>query len=474
MFNGTIYPMDTTNLKVGIYARISDDKDGQQTATARQMEDCRAFAGRKGWEVADEFEDIDTSAYLRGVKRPEFERMLTALREGNISGVVVWKLDRLTRQQRDLVRVIEACEPHRAFVASVMEPIDTRESYGQFVAELLVAQARMESANSSTRGRRKAQEQREKGMPPPCGKRCFGYAMAYTQVVPEEAAIIREVRDRLFAGEGLYGICSDLEARGILGTQGHAWRTNILKRLLVGPSIAGVREGDGKRYPGTWQAIISPEDSDRLRAMLNPRPGAPRRSPARRYLLTGFMRCGRCDHRMAGHVGSDGHRRYVCGKQPGYPNCGRMSIRTEPVDDMVREMLMVAVDDTALAEALHARGDQDDGLLEAIRRDEGSLETLSRDFYVEQILTREEFLAARDGLVTRLEANRTRLSRRDGRGAVGTFLGRGETLRQAWEAGSNDWRRSVVGALLDHVVILPGLPGRIASNPDRVKPVWRY
>ena len=466
--------MEPLTPKVGIYARISDDKDGQQTATARQMEDCRAFAERKGWEVADVFEDVDISAFDAKAKRPQFLRMLEALRTGEINGVVVWKLDRLTRQQRDLVRVFEACEPHKAFVASVMEPIDTRETYGQFVAELLVAQARMESANSSTRGRRKAQEQREKGVPPPCGKRCFGYTMAYTGVVPEEAAIIREVRDRLFAGEGLYGICGDLEARGIVGTQGHAWRTNILKRLLTGPSIAGVREGDGKRYPGTWPAIISPEDSDRLRAMLNRRPGAPRRSPARRYPLTGFMKCGRCGHRMAGHVSSDGHRRYVCGKQPGYPNCGRMSVRAEPVEDMVREMLIVAVDDAALAAALHARGDQDDGLVEAVRRDESAMETLSRDFYVEQILTREEFLAARDGLVSRLEANRTRLSRRDGSGAVGTFLGHGETLRQAWEAGSNDWRRSVVGALLDHVVILPGHPGRIASNPDRVKPVWRY
>src|SRR5487761_2383837 len=156
--------MDEKQLQVGLYARISEDRDGQQTATARQMEDARAMAARKGWEVADTFEDVDISAYNTRARRPEFERMLVALRDGEIDGVVVWKLDRLTRQQRDLVRVMEACEAHKAFVASVMEPLDTRESYGQFVAELLVAQARMESANSSTRGRRKAQEQREQGM----------------------------------------------------------------------------------------------------------------------------------------------------------------------------------------------------------------------------------------------------------------------------------------------------------------------
>ncbi len=79
------------------------------------------------------------SAFKAAVHRPEFERLLNALRSEEIGGVVVWKLDRLTRQQRDLVRVMEACEAQKAFIASASEPIDTREPHGQFVAELLVA-----------------------------------------------------------------------------------------------------------------------------------------------------------------------------------------------------------------------------------------------------------------------------------------------------------------------------------------------
>ena len=58
--------------------------------------------------------------------------------------------------------------------------IDTSQSYGQFIAELLVAQARMESANTSARQMRKAQEQREQGLPPSNGRRCFGYNRGYT------------------------------------------------------------------------------------------------------------------------------------------------------------------------------------------------------------------------------------------------------------------------------------------------------
>ncbi len=81
--------MDPKQPRVGVYARISDDRDGQQTATARQMEDCRTFAERSGWEVADVFEDVDISAFSTKAKRPEFLRMLESLRTGNLDGVLV-------------------------------------------------------------------------------------------------------------------------------------------------------------------------------------------------------------------------------------------------------------------------------------------------------------------------------------------------------------------------------------------------
>jgi DNA invertase Pin-like site-specific DNA recombinase len=466
--------MTESTLRVGIYARISEDKDGRQTATARQMDDARAFAARKGWEVVDVFEDVDITAFSARVRRPQFERMLDALRAGDLDGIVVWKLDRLSRQQRDLARVLEACEAQKAFVASVTEPIDTRETYGQFVAELLIAQARMESANTSTRQRRKAQQQRELGLPPTNGKRCFGYDRTYTSIVPEEAAVLREVRDRILAGETLWSICGDLEARGVRGTQGNAWRPHILKRLLCSATITGAREHDGQRYAGAWTPIISPDDGRRLRLLLNKRPGGPRSAPARRYLLTGFVRCGRCGGRMAAHARSETSRAYVCQRMPGAVNCGSMSVRAEPLEELVGAMLVVAVDDAGLVEAMRAKGDVDDGLLESVRRDEEALETLARDFYVDQLVSRDEFLAARDGLAKRLEANRARLAKRDGRGVVGPYVGDGQTLAHAWAAGSLAWRRSVVGALLDRVEILPGKPGRRPFDPARVKPVWRY
>ncbi|MCZ7577020.1 MAG: recombinase family protein [Dehalococcoidia bacterium] len=464
--------MEETALRVGVYARISLDRDGQQTATARQMQDAHEFAARRDWVIADVFEDIDLSAFDLSKKRPEFERMLATLVNGEIDGVLVWKFDRLTRQQRDLARVLEACAPHKGFIASVTEPIDTREPHGQFVAELLVAQARMESANTSARQRRKAQEQREQGLPPTNGKRCFGYDQRYTRVMEDEVAIIREARDRLFAGESLRSICMDLNERGVRSTDGNGVRDHIFKRLLVSPTIAAERELAGKRYPGNWPAIITPAESRQLGVLLNKRT-LKRESPARRYLLTGLIRCANCGGRMRAHAKADGYRRYVCTRSPGYPNCGSMSIVATPVEELVREMIVAAVNDERLREQVLSDGTVDQGLVESIRADERALEELATDYYVERAITREEFAVAREALNGRIEGLRLRLARQSQSRVLGDIVSRPHAIDQVWETAGLDWRRSVIAALIDHVSIRAGEPGRRPFDPNRVRPVWR-
>jgi DNA invertase Pin-like site-specific DNA recombinase len=57
--------------------------------------------------VTEVVEDVDISAYQTKAKRPAFERLLVSIRNGDVDGVVVWKLDRLSRQQPDLVRVMK-------------------------------------------------------------------------------------------------------------------------------------------------------------------------------------------------------------------------------------------------------------------------------------------------------------------------------------------------------------------------------
>lgn len=56
---------------VAVYARISQDRSGDELGVTRQLEDCRAEAERRGWTVAEEYVDDDVSAFS-GRKRPAY------------------------------------------------------------------------------------------------------------------------------------------------------------------------------------------------------------------------------------------------------------------------------------------------------------------------------------------------------------------------------------------------------------------
>lgn len=463
----------TSPFRVGIYARISEDRYGDQTATARQLEDCRAFVERKGWVLVDTFEDVDISAYNKRAKRPEFERMLVAIKAGEMDGIVVWKLDRLTRQQRDLVRVIEACEPHKAFIASVMEPIDTRDIHGQFIAELLVAQARMESANTSTRQQRKAAEMAKLGLPSVGGYRHFGYNLHRTEVVEEEAKLIRAGVEHILAGGSIRSLCFEWQTSGVHTPTGRPWQPSPLRRMLESPVLSAQREHKGVLSAGNWQPIVSPETTSAVRSVLR---GSSRRTspgPTRKRLLSGFLRCGLCGERMVGRPRVDGTPRYVCSRAPGKPNCGGIAILTEPVDALVLEMLVAALDTAQLAAAFQGRTDGNDELGDLIRQDEIAMETLAADFYVEKLISREEFLTARRQLSERLEQNRDRLARRTGSGALQGLIGRGADLKQRWQDETLDRKRSILAAVFDHIKVHRAVKGRRAFDAKRIEPVWR-
>jgi hypothetical protein len=222
---------------------------------------------------------------------------------------------------------------------------------------------------------------------------------------------------------------------------------------------------------GTWPPIISPDDLRRLRLVLD---DAGRRTNvvARRYLLAGLVYCGRCGERMTSRPTALGTRRYICTKDQG--GCGRMARVAEPVEELVKEAVCIALDGVDLRAYVRQPADRSAELLAAIRDDEAGLEQLSKDHYVDRLIGRSEFLAARDALNARLEENRRRVARTNGRGALAGLVGAGEQVRGEWESRDLDWRRAVIGALVDRVEISAGARGGKAFHPELVRIVWKF
>jgi site-specific DNA recombinase len=209
----------------------------------------------------------------------------------------------------------------------------------------------------------------------------------------------------------------------------------------------------------------------------------------RRYLLTGFLICGRCGTKLVAQPRMDGVRSYACAVGKGRLGCGRTTRLAEPLEAYVRDAVIAALDSPELLATLEAvreetADDVVDGLLDRLRTIETQLEDLGRD-YADGLVTREAFFAAQARLSDRLDGARRQLSRTARRRAVLTIPeGGAAAIRAAWDAWGNaeseaarlaglERRRALLGLVLDRVVLHPCVRGRRDFDPSRVELVWR-
>ncbi|MEE3126065.1 MAG: recombinase family protein [Actinomycetota bacterium] len=179
----------STPVATAIYTRISADIEGLGLGVARQREDCESLAATLGWPVAQVYSDNDVSAYS-GKPRPEYQRMLDDLREGNVDAVIVYHPDRLTRRPLELEQFIQALDAAKVrHVKFVTGDADFTTGDGLLVLRMLAAVAAAESASKSRRVKRKQEQNAAAGKPHRASTRPFGYESDHVTVRPDEAAI---------------------------------------------------------------------------------------------------------------------------------------------------------------------------------------------------------------------------------------------------------------------------------------------
>jgi DNA invertase Pin-like site-specific DNA recombinase len=197
-----------------IYARISLDRTREGLGVRRQIEACRERATALGWPEPRVYSDNDISA-RSGKRRPGFERLLADIESGAVDGLIAWHLDRVLRRVVDLERVLDAIESHRLPIQVVFlqaGEIDLTTPSGRLLARILAAVAANEGDIKSARlSEQRAQHAHAGKAHGPLG---YGYSEEQ-QIVPGEAAVVREVAERILDGDSLYSIAADLNARGV-------------------------------------------------------------------------------------------------------------------------------------------------------------------------------------------------------------------------------------------------------------------
>ena len=458
-------------VRVGIYARISSDRGGDQLGVTRQVEDCRREAARRGFVVDDVYVDDDISAWS-GKQRPEFERMVDDLRSRRIGAVLVWHLDRLTRHPRELEAFMDLCEELHVELGCVTGDVDLGSHIGRLTARMLGGLARYESDHKSERIRRKHEEIAAHGRVSGGGSRPYGYEADKVTVRAAEAAIVRECAKRLLAGEPVISIARDLNERGVSSASGGAWSPQSLRRMLASPRISGQRIHHGEIVAkAVWPAIISAKDGAKIRALLA-NPERRTNKAARRYLLGGLLVCGHCGERLVARPRSGGQRRYACAKGPGFSGCGKTYINADDVELFVTEAVLHRLDSAALQRTLERKQrKQPDAQrwLAEMEQAQAQLVELAAA-YGDRELSMDELRAARKPIEQRLTNARKQLTKVSRSSVIDRYIGNGAGLRAEWDSLDLSQQHAIVAAVIDSVLVGPARRGYNRFDEARLTP----
>jgi site-specific DNA recombinase len=457
-----------------IYARISSDQSGEALGVTRQLEDCRKLAADHGWTVGEEYVDNDISAF-KGKPRPQYQRMLDDLAGGYRDAVIVYNMDRLTRQPMELEQFTRLCEQAGVTqVKSVTADIDLGNDDGLFMARILAAIASKESGRKSQRLQRKARQTAEQGLPNGGHHRPFGYEQDRMTVNEAEAEVLRQAVARFLAGESSRSICVWLNEEGMQTTAGGQWQTMTLNAILKSGRIAGLREHKGIVVANAqWPAIITREQRQQILGHFETKRRTNTRAP-RRYVLSGLLRCGKCGNKLFSAIRVD-TRRYVCLSGPDHGGCGGIAIVAAALEEFLAAGVLMRLDTIEMSETLKGRRAADNRqstLLEALEEDRNQMKELS-ELWAAKDISSAEWKAARGPIEARIKTTERQLAQASNSTALDGLIGTGSQLKEQWETLNLDRQAAIIKAVLDYATILPGTPGARSLDPARIQPVWQ-
>lgn len=469
--------------RVALYARISQDTSGRAVGVADQLEHARTFATARGYRIVAEHSDNDISAF-RGANRPAYQKVLRLARDRKIDRVIVYHLTRMTRNRRERAEFIDAFHACKVNVSEAQGgDYDLSTAAGRTWVDIQGALATWESEIKSERIVASAARRARSGRP--SGDLGYGWekhgtgATATWSEHPHEAEVVREIVDRLLAGETLRGITDSLNERGEPAPKSARWGKTSVKKLAVRESNIAQRVHhrgltDEERFDGCWPAIVDRAKHEKVAALFGTparRTNATARPGARRHLLSwGVGECGVCGAKLRAVTKRGKYGRpldlYVCDDK------GCVGRSKPAVDELVRDLVIGRL---SMPDALDwLLGDDQEA-----RRWSERVDELNRrlgeaaDAFAEGAITGEQLRR----ITARLQPELDEAEQRRAESVVSLDLDAlrplaGPSAQERWDEMTVSQRRAVVETLGIRVLIERTRPGP-GFNPASVRIEWR-
>lgn len=429
-------------MRAALYFRQSEDRTGEEWGIDRQRDDVMRLVQARGWTVVQEFRDNDISAYS-GKPRPDFNRMLRMVEQGEVDVIVAKHMDRLLRRLRELEDTLDRCAG-KAFIVTTADGVDTSTEGGRLVARILSSVAQGEVERKGARQKAAARQAAEQGRWIG-GRRPFGYQRDLS-IDPIEAAIVCQLYSKLIAGESLYSMAKWLNAQEVKTTVGNRWTGDTVGQMLARPRYAGLRTYHGEVVgKGQWDSLVA-EDTWRTALGILTTPGRQVAPTGRKHLLSGLLLCGGCTKPVSS--GFNLNPIYRC------KHCAAVSRKMEPIDRLSQKLIVDFMTTDDAQELLIDRSRADVGQLrerERVLLD--SIDQLAID-HTDGLLNARQVKVATDRLQTQLDEVQANLRRGGKSEAVKDLVCKNPA--PIWKRYSLDRRRMVISEVVEFTLRVGG------------------
>ena len=347
--------MKEDNRIVALYVRVSTGYQVDKDSLPFQKKELKAYCEHVLHIYKDRieiFEDAGKSG--KNTKRPAFERMMDKVKAGQVSHVVVYKIDRISRNLIDFSIMYNEFKYHRVAFISLNEQFDTSSAMGEAMLKIVLVFAEMERKLTSERvtdvmiGR--AQSGLWNGARVPYGwdwddeKKCPVHSKV-------EAKYVKQMYEDYLNGGSSVSIAKNYNANKIPTKRGGEWTSKTIADVIRNPMNKGdyrynYRESArGRKKPqeeviyikGVFEPLVSINDWEKANKLMDGR-GFKMNSSGqiimnkRCNVFTGLIFCGKCGERY--NVRSKDCRQgsgfrpssYACGKKSRKGTCDNQNI----------------------------------------------------------------------------------------------------------------------------------------------------
>ena len=470
-------------METGIYLRVSTEEQVQEGFSIRAQEQkLKDFTRIKDWSIYRIYTDEGISG-KNITERPAMNELIADIQAGHVKNVLVFKIDRLTRNTADLIYLVDLFNDHDCAFNSLMESIDTQTPSGRMFLKIIGIFAEFERENIIERTRLGVERKVREGYCLCTGVASYGYTRTkgdkLQSIHPEEAEVVKDIFDMYISqGLALHGIAKRLNLMKIPSKFGGPWTHTTVRNVLTNCNLVGnVRHHmtDPKRkyeVEGLHEAIISEELFQQAQRLLasNTRHSKTKRPKAENY-FSGLLVCALCGKVLETHCAyktlADGSSSYVGGYRcPGrsVKACTASGMTHANMDiafqafidgiadfDVADEMNLQAQEEHARDSAAQIAAYED----KLLQMDAKEREILNR--YCEDVINFENYRRMKekiDGdrqfIETELERLRALLNTKDATSREDVIL----ALKENWQFLSKQERRQFLVQFVDYIRVV--------------------